>query len=97
MVHGHGFTKTLFRDYLMAAQVALLDGRPARAHELAWASLRLHPYDSQAFRLLARIWAPVDVARSRTFERAARSILEGPAAGFDGEYPVPAPFPPAGS
>ncbi|MGD2071658.1 MAG: O-antigen ligase family protein [Gemmatimonadota bacterium] len=97
VTHGHGFTKTLFRDYLVTAQLALLAGDPARAHGLTWASLRLHPYDSQAFRLLARIWAPIDPARSRMFERTARRILNGPAAGFDGVYPVRVPLPPGSS
>lgn len=94
MVRGHGFTKTLYRDYLVLAETERLAGHPARAQKLAWISLRLHPYNSQALELLARLWAPVDTARSEAFAAASRRILEGPAAGFDGAYPRRAPLPP---
>ena len=86
-LRGRGHAKDFFKDYLLVAEAEYLAGRPERAHELAWESLGLHPYNTQAFELLAAIWAPVDADHGRAFERARRHVLDGPARGFDVPYP----------
>lgn len=93
-VRGHGHTKTFYKDYLIFAETALLSGRPGLAQDLAWTSLELHPYNSQAFRLLAEIWAPFDADRSGMFQEVHLDILEGPTSGFRRNYPSVKPLPP---
>lgn len=93
-VRGRGHSKTFYKDYLILAEIWSLSGRPDLAHELAWSSLRLHPYNSQAFRLLAALWAPVDADRSRMFQEIHRYILEGPPHGYRLDYPRKVPLQP---
>lgn len=92
-IRGHGHAKTFYKDYLILAEIWLLSGHPSLAHELAWDSLRLHPYNSQAFRLLAEIWAPLDPDRSRMFQELHHDILDGPTGGFRPDYPSEVPLP----
>lgn len=86
-LRGRGHAKDFFKDYLLVAEAEYLAGRPERAHELAWESLELHPYNTQAFELLADLWAPLDAEHGQAFERARRHVLDGPARGFDVPYP----------
>jgi len=91
-LRGRGHAKDFFKDYLLVAEAEYLAGRPERAHELAWAALDLHPYDTQTFELLAAIWAPVDAGRSAELLAVRRHILDGPSRGLELPYPARRPL-----
>lgn len=86
-VAARGHTKVYYKDFLALAEAALAGGRPDLANELGWESLRLHPYYSQGFGLLARVWSEADPEASRELLRAQRYVLDGPAHGFRMPYP----------
>jgi len=70
-----GHFKTLFRDHLLLAAIEYRAGNPARARAELESSLRLHPYDPNAFLLAAQMAAtPEEAAR---WKRLAGELLEG--------------------
>lgn len=84
-----GDSKTLHRDFLGLAHVAMAGGLPERARDLAIQALDHHPHYTPAFRLMGELAASPE-ERSR-WQEGYEFVMERAEDGWRGEYPIPIP------